>query len=386
MALLVVAMAFMLREQFGADSKAIDRLNIYMLDTPNATDWTECHILYASQSYSADIQARIKTRGGYSVSFPKKSYEIDIEDDYPLGGLPPDDDWILNANYIDKTFLRHTLSYDLFREMGQINKSAHYDYLELYVNDEYQGLYVLMEKLDKSSLSISTGPNAFIFKEPHVFKPEFLELYTRKDSNSNQQIFPDYLEENHLSDLVDLHTLLLDSSNNNCHRIWQYLNIENIADWHLLLLLTNNSDGLLKNFYLYKSDDDPLFYIAPWDYDHSFGRDGDNEYNLGLRQIDCSRSLLFKYLITCPQYVDFLIGRWDNLNSTGVFNVDALSARVNNMASFLKPYVQKNSDKWPHDHKVYYDSNNFDEEVALMLEYINNRHAYVDSVLLRLQN
>ncbi len=60
---------------------------------------------------------RIERRGGGSMAFPKSSYEIDLEDDIPLGQLPEDDDWILNANYIDKTFMRHTFSYDLFREM-----------------------------------------------------------------------------------------------------------------------------------------------------------------------------------------------------------------------------------------------------------------------------
>ena len=48
---------------------------------------------------------RIERRGGGSMAFPKSSYEIDLEDDIPLGQLPEDDDWILNANYIDKTFM-----------------------------------------------------------------------------------------------------------------------------------------------------------------------------------------------------------------------------------------------------------------------------------------
>ncbi len=47
-----------------------------------------------------------------------------------------------------------------------------------------------------------------------------------------------------------------------------------------MLLLSNNGDGVMKNFLLYKIDSNTPFRIALWDYDHSFGRDGDNELNL----------------------------------------------------------------------------------------------------------
>ena len=46
---------------------------------------------------------------------------------------------------------------------------------------------------------------------------------------------------------------------------------------HLLLYLSNGGDGITKNFYIYKMDEETPFRIALWDCDHSFGRDGDNE-------------------------------------------------------------------------------------------------------------
>ena len=98
------------------------------------------------------IQGTIKTRGGYSINFPKKSYEIDLENDISLLGLPDDDDWILNANFIDKTFLRHVVSYELFQDMRTENKISKTKYVEILINNQYEGLYVLMQKLDKLKL------------------------------------------------------------------------------------------------------------------------------------------------------------------------------------------------------------------------------------------
>ena len=135
---------------------------------------------------------RIERRGGGSIVYPKFSFEIDLEEDVPLGNLPTDDDWILNANYIDKTFMRHTLSYDLFRDMHSNNESSKYKYAELNLNDSYNGLYVLMEKLDKSSLGINKqDSNAVIFKEPPLFRFDIDSFIPQYPNNFYQQIYPD---------------------------------------------------------------------------------------------------------------------------------------------------------------------------------------------------
>ena len=37
-----------------------------------------------------------------------------------------------------------------------------------------------------------------------------------------------------------------------------WFSMESVVDWHLILLLTNNDDGLYKNFYLYFSNPIPF--------------------------------------------------------------------------------------------------------------------------------
>ena len=55
--------------------------------------------------------------------------------------------------------------------MDPNNESSEYKYAEIQLNDYYHGLYVLMEKLDKSSLDIDKDDeNAVIFKEPPIFR------------------------------------------------------------------------------------------------------------------------------------------------------------------------------------------------------------------------
>lgn len=313
--------------------------------------------------------------GGYSISFPKHSYEIDLNIDLPLGGLPADDDWILNANYIDKTFLRHVFSYELFRAMHPNNRAPLTRYTTLYLNREYAGLYVLMQKLDRSSLGIDKrDPAAFIFKEPPVFRPDWTTFVPQYKDNFFQQVYPKKEKVDKTSEMNNIRQWLLHSSD---ILFWKKVNtafdLANIIDWHLLLLLSNNSDGILKNFYLYKASTATPIRIAPWDYDHSFGRDGDNELNL-IRPLRMEISLLFERLLAIPAYQKALEQRWDELNQKALFTPDALKQRMEKLVNQFQPLLAENFARWPVDDSRYYDDNDFFEEIAIMKQFIDLRH------------
>ena len=322
-------------------------------------------------SYSASIERR----GGYSISFPKASFEIDLKEDVSLAGLPADDDWILNANYIDKTFLRHRYSYDLFRDMSVLHEAPHCAYVELRLNGRYQGLYVLMEKLDKSSLDLRRAdPTACIFKEPPLFIPELEGFQPQYTDNYYQQTYPDKRTDDRTAFIESVRNFLTSTPDSLfAERVGEWFDMPNIIDWHLLLLLSNNSDGLKKNFYLYKKDSTTPLRVAPWDYDHSYGRDGDNEMNFD-RWIDCERSLLFQRLMAQPAYRKALRQRWYALNDQGIFKLASLLVRVDAYQSQLEQLVPANFAQWPANGPVYYDANDFSAELNLMKKYLGIRH------------
>ena len=322
---------------------------------------------------------KIERRGGFSIKFPKHSYEIDLKEDISLAELPVDDDWILNANYIDKTFIRHVLSYELFSSMSNQNIAPKSKYVELELNGVYNGLYVLMEKLDKSSLGIVASDSmAVIFKEPKIFRKNYEKLSTNDQINFHQQTYPKINKENKTLYLEGIRKFILSTNNTDFQTsISKLLDIDNIIDWHLLLLITNNSDGILKNFYLYKKDNTTPIRIAPWDYDHSFGRDGDNELNLNERPLNIERSILFKRLLECEWYIKKLKKKWDNLNSYNILSVSGLKQRILTKKEMIKTSVQKNFKIWPIDSRLYYDANNFEQEIDIMLKFIDIRHKYL---------
>ncbi len=377
--LIYLSCLFLISWQSGCKSSINEEL--YLLDLTCVQSIpikkkVSMHLQQVFGNESVTFHGRIERRGGYSIAFPKHSYELDLTRDIPLGGLPADDDWILNANYIDKTFLRHVISYELFIAMNENNIAARTRYVEVHLDGRYNGLYVLMEKLDKSSLSIDKSDStAFVFKEPHIFQESYLGVTAQKEGNFHQQTYPKIEENNRSLYLESVHNFLLSSSDKDFSTgIQEVFDIDNLIDWHLLLLVTNNSDGILKNFYLYKTDEETPIRIAPWDYDHSFGRDGDNEANMDVRPLEIERSIMFRRLLEYDWYRMLLRQRWEMLNQSELLSENGLSQRVIEKSKRIKAAAERNFEVWPIDDKHYYDANNFDTEVELILQFIRLRH------------
>ena len=102
-------------------------------------------------------KAKAEYRGCSSQAFPKKSFGIELRDpdntsediSSSLFGFPEESDWVLNASYTDKTFMREILGFELARSTGRYaSRTLH---VELLLDGQYQGVYVFQEKIKRDS-------------------------------------------------------------------------------------------------------------------------------------------------------------------------------------------------------------------------------------------
>ena len=112
----------------------------------------------------------IEYRGSTSYRMSdKKSFGFEIWDEggndlsVEVLGMPAEEDWILMGQVFrapntlfDTTFLFHRLGYEIFRSMG--NYAARSRFVELEINGEYLGVYLLMEKLKRDENRIAIQP------------------------------------------------------------------------------------------------------------------------------------------------------------------------------------------------------------------------------------
>ena len=164
--LVLLAMAFASCEK----SKPLPNIDIVSEAIPREPK-IPCVIVYSENGEIMMENARVKTRGGASCVFHKISYTFKMDHSLSLAGLPKQKSYILNANYIDKSFMHHKICFDLFREMNPLkNLASECAYVTVSLNGTYNGLYVLMQKLNAGSLGLNKKDSlAMIFKDPPVF-------------------------------------------------------------------------------------------------------------------------------------------------------------------------------------------------------------------------
>ena len=117
------------------------------------------HLTDPFNDYNGNIG--IEIRGSSSQMFPKKQFAVELWTDdgrdtsASVLGLPPEEDWVLYAPYSDKSLLRNVLAYKFSREMGWYAPRTRL--VEVYLNNQYQGVYVFTEKIkrDRHRIDIS---------------------------------------------------------------------------------------------------------------------------------------------------------------------------------------------------------------------------------------
>lgn len=105
--------------------------------------------------YSGDLET-VKGRGNSTWEEEKKPYNLTLKEDADLLGMGAAKRWILLANAIDSTNLRNKLAYDLARDAG-LAYSPECQWVDLYLNGEYAGLYLLSERNEIHEERIDIG-------------------------------------------------------------------------------------------------------------------------------------------------------------------------------------------------------------------------------------
>ena len=122
--------------------------------------------------------------------------------------------------------------------------------------------------------------------------------------------------------------------------------------------------------------------IAIWDYDHSYGRDGDGALNMMEREIRWKRIILLKRLMESKKlnYSERLNKRWSELR-TGLYSRSNIEMMIDENTKILRPHLKENFKKWPLKSKWYEDENTYDQEIQIMKKYLSRRLMYLDDYI-----
>ena len=282
-------------------------------------------------SYDGGI-TQMKGRGNNTFAYNKKPYQIKLEKKASLSGMNRAKTWVLLANYNDVSMLRNQIVLDLAKETG-MRYAVSCVQTDVWINGEYNGLYLLTEKIqikkeriDLKDLEDATeevndaDPGSYaMFKTKTETLPLMrgykvpanpeditggyiftIEKYARlrdykvpgfrtKNELSiriKEPTYPSREQTEYLGNLInDMHLAVIAEdgvSKATGKNFGEYIDVPSFALKYLIEEWTKNYDFFGGSQFLYKDADerDPLVYAGPaWDYDLAFGNMRDRGYS-----------------------------------------------------------------------------------------------------------
>lgn len=237
----------------------------------------------------------IEYRGGWTQTLPKKSYKVEFwqdslgnkKVDFSLLGMRNDDDWNLQAMYNEPLRIRSKLNYKLWNKIDTLNyihsepnavNGIRQEYVELFVNQEYHGLYALSERIDRKQLKLKKSDDEQIkgelYKGVSWGAPTFTRL-PQIDNNSQEwggfeYVYPnDSINWENLYNLVDF--VMNEDSMTFYEDYKEKFHIENLVNYFIFLNLLRATDNEGKNIFVAKYNFEEPYIYVPYDLDGSFG-------------------------------------------------------------------------------------------------------------------
>lgn len=343
----------------------------------------------------------------------------------PIAQFGAESDWVLNASYNDRTFLRDVLAQQLASQFGLQHSKTRY--VEVILNDAYQGIYILMEKIkqggnrldiadltptdnagdavtggylvkiDKTSEAVSRNWNSAYVSGKGTEKSFFQIEYPKTENITNQQFtyiknyvntFEKSLQEEQPLKATTTYRAMMD--------------MPSFVNYFLLNELSRNVDGYRLSTYFHKDKDSKggkLTMGPAWDYNLSFGNadyyDGYLPQGWVYNKLELTEGtpdyfqtpFWWGKLMKDSVFVNSVKRRWSSLRKT-TLTPQAIFKFMDSTTVALKDPMQRNFGRFPlYGKKVwpnYYVGNNANEELFWMENWISARITWLDAAIARL--
>ena len=215
----------------------------------------------------------VKGRGNGTWTQEKKPYQIKFNEKVDLFGLGKAKKWVLLANAMDATNLRTAAAFRL-EEMLDMKYRFSGEFVELYINNRYEGLYYLTH-------AVEVGKNVVDLKDSMGILVELDNLYYEweryyKTGNGDYLLVKDVVDEMNEEEAMRRFLKAYDEferavAEKNYERVKELVDIESFAQYYLLSEFLVNPDAYWTSFYMYKDGDSDKIHAGPgWDFDLAF--------------------------------------------------------------------------------------------------------------------
>lgn len=341
------------------------------------------------------IPLQVKGRGNSTWGMPKKPYRLKFTDKSPMLGMPTAKNWVLLANYSDKTLIRTSTAFEFGSKIGADFTPGGRP-VELVLNGKYVGAYFLtsqvevnenrvnIPELKKSNTSAEEITGGYLLEqderrdEPNRFETEKRKLpFTIKSPEDITPAQFTYIK-NYMQQTED--AIFSEDFADPEKGYNKYIKTESFINWFIVQEIMKNQDAKeFSSIYYYKNRGDKLGLGPLWDFDLAAGNvnysDARNSTGWWIKD-----GPWFRRLFEDPNFRQKVKARWNALKTK---EINEISASIDKNAAYLNRSQQKNFEEWKILNQYVWPNpvwlGTYEKEVAQLKTWLSARITWLDA-------
>jgi cotH protein len=369
---------------------------------------------YSSQGTTpVSYEAKIKWRGGSTNTEGKhkRNYKIKFKDKQQFFGLKADKNWILDAGQQDLFRLRNRIATELWNDFArkpyyaadgdEVFSGVRGRVVEVFLNDEYIGIYSLIETMDNKTLGLSKSRKGIIhgqlwktngyglsmmYNTPSVFDntSSTWDVFETKYPDIKDVYPTDY------SPLWKAINFVVNSSDEEFKdSVAYYFDLPVVEDYYIFTQTLCAVDNIGKNMYwaIYDSKESPKITFAVWDLDLTVGSSYlkvyDQKYTLPNHIIRGYFNLIKRLIATNAGDFNLQVRERYWSARKDILSTDSLIARYKSYYQLLKKCgaAEREAQRWSGDMDILQQKLDYDKEMEYITNWITRHMKVLDRQL-----
>lgn len=358
-------------------------------------------------------EAKIKWRGGSTNTEGKhkRNYKIKFKEKQQFFGLKADKNWILDAGQQDLFRLRNRIATELWNDFArkpyytadgaEVFTGVRGRVVEVFLNDEYVGIYSLTETMDNKTLGLKKSKKGFIHGQLWKTSGRGLSMmYNTPPSFDNtsstwdifETKYPDIKDVNptDYSPLWKAINFVVNSSDDEFKdSVAYYFDLPVVEDYYIYAQTLCAVDNIGKNMYwaIYDSKESPKITFAVWDLDLTVGSSYlkvyDQKYTLPNHIIKGYFNLIKRLIATNAGNFNSQVRERYWSARKDVLSTDSLIARYKSYYQLLKKCgaAERETQRWSGDTDILEQKIDYDKEMEYIANWITRHMKVLDRQL-----
>ena len=349
-----------------------------------------------------EVLTEIKGRGNSTWGMAKKPYRLKFDEKIKfLGNDAKEKNWVLLANYADKTLMRNALAFETARNMFDFGFTPSVTFVDVVLNGENIGSYMLTDQVEvkKKRVPVTEQETTTTSADSEITGGYLIEVDGFADSeaswfqtNKGMKVTIKYPKDDEINSdqtayiknyTQQMEDALFGTNYTNAETGWRkYIDEASMVDWYIACELFGNSDAWWST-YMYKERDDVFKFGPLWDFDIAFNNDdrlGDATQKLMRTYAHDPKTWIARWWQDAGFQAN-VKARWEEVRKAGVLAF--MTTYIDNTAEYLQISQQNNFQVWNIlNTKVYRElaaRGSYAAEVEFLKNYVTSRVSFLDN-------